>query len=64
MQRHSNRDDEREATRKLNAARQAKHDAPYAARVLSDPQTFGPTATYRQNVAAFNANARRGGSWS
>ncbi len=27
---------------KRNAERKAKHDAPYAARVLGDPQTFAP----------------------
>ncbi len=30
------RDDEREATRKMNRARKAKHGAPYAARCMND----------------------------
>jgi hypothetical protein len=41
---------QREATQRLNAARKAKHDAPHASRILFDPFTFGPTATYAQNV--------------
>lgn len=58
----TDRHDERKVTRKLAAERKAKHDAPYAARVLSDPATFGPRNPRFEHTSA--QYTRDGGSWS
>ena len=55
--------DERKATQERNAARKAKHDAPYAARVLSDPTLYDPTRR-NDGTHAMGAYYSRGGSWS